>query len=363
MPQSEVIQGSFRRSFERAAARRPLPTRVVGSLAASQASIDRVVQRPSCMIAGSSSPERVKSWRRRGGWTGATGACRCRRVHQPRQRQFGLAHRQRPGPVHPRSEGIKGSPWWSLGVGLPQEAALTRGRGGRPGAFGPWPAASCHGPGIDGGCRAATGFAYPPHSCGSRGGTCGFRLRCSSVLIDSDHLAGVEGGNAERLRTSDSDPMRTCALGPESASILPKEARMSSDQRKLPLESSASASRRRALSRGWLSEGEADKRLGGSMTASEARRTGRILGVWVSEEGHYLYPEFQFSSEHALGAIKSLLQWLPKASGSGWDQVEWLYAPHPRLDARTPSETLLVDPEKVIVVAESQFTRNPDENW
>jgi hypothetical protein len=138
---------------------------------------------------------------------------------------------------------------------------------------------------------------------------------------------------------------------------------MSSDQRKLPLESSASASRRRALSRGWLSEGEADKRLGGSMTASEARRTGRILGVWVSEEGHYLYPEFQFSSEHALGAIKSLLQWLPKASGSGWDQVEWLYAPHPRLDARTPSETLLVDPEKVIVVAESQFTRNPDENW
>lgn len=138
---------------------------------------------------------------------------------------------------------------------------------------------------------------------------------------------------------------------------------MSNDQRKLPLESSASAARRRAISRGWLSEDEADKRLHGAMTASEARRAGRILGVWIPEEGHYLYPEFQFISEGALGAIQRLLEWLPKASGSGWDQVEWRYAPHPRLGARTPIEALSVDPEKVLAVAESQFTQNPDASW
>ena len=138
---------------------------------------------------------------------------------------------------------------------------------------------------------------------------------------------------------------------------------MSSDQRRLPLESKASAARRRALSRGWLSEDEANKRLDGPITASEARRACKILGVWVPEEGHYLYPEFQFSSEGTLGAIQRLLESLPRASGSGWDQVEWLYAPHPRLDARTPIEALSVDPEKVLAVAESQFTQNPDENW
>ena len=138
---------------------------------------------------------------------------------------------------------------------------------------------------------------------------------------------------------------------------------MSNDQRRPALESSASAARRRAISRGWLSADEADKRLHGHMTASEARRAGRILGVWVPEEGHYLYPEFQFNSGGALGAIQRLLEWLPNASGSGWDRVEWLYAPHPRLGSRTPIESLSVDPEKVIAVAVSQFTQNPDENW
>lgn len=138
---------------------------------------------------------------------------------------------------------------------------------------------------------------------------------------------------------------------------------MSNNQRRLPLESSASAARRRAMSSGWLPEAETDKRLLGPMTASAARRSGRILGVWEPEEGHYLYPEFQFSSEAALSAIKRLLEWLPNASGSGWDQVEWLYAPHPKLGGRTPVEVLSVDPERVLAVAENQFTQNPDECW
>ena len=138
---------------------------------------------------------------------------------------------------------------------------------------------------------------------------------------------------------------------------------MSNDQRKLPLESSASASHRRAISRGWLCEDQADERLDGPLTASEARRAGRILGVRVPEEGHYLYPEFQFSSEGSLSAIQRLLEWLPNASGSGWDQVEWLYAPHPKLGSRTPFEDISADPEMVIAVAENQFTQNPDASW
>ena len=107
-----------------------------------------------------------------------------------------------------------------------------------------------------------------------RSGERRFRSRLTTALV-------LTAAKPRSLATSASDAMRTCELGPESTSIHLNKARMLNDQRKLPLESKASAARRRALSRGSLSEDEANKRLDGPVTASEARRAGRILGVWV----------------------------------------------------------------------------------
>lgn len=138
---------------------------------------------------------------------------------------------------------------------------------------------------------------------------------------------------------------------------------MNSQRDGIPQETSASAARRRTLSQRWLSEAEVDAKLGGSLAATLARRAGKILGVWISDEGRYLYPDFQFGPQEPLEAMSVLLTWLPSASGSGWDQVEWLCSPHALLDKRTPAEVLLGDPRAVVTIAEREFSEDPDARW
>lgn len=131
----------------------------------------------------------------------------------------------------------------------------------------------------------------------------------------------------------------------------------------IPHETSASAARRHALSQRWLTEAEVDAKLGSNVAAALARRSGKSLGVWIADEGRYLYPDFQFGSQESLDAMAELLAWLPSATGSGWDQVEWLCAPHALLDGRTPAEVLLGDPRAVVAIAERQFSEDPDARW
>ena len=89
---------------------------------------------------------------------------------------------------------------------------------------------------------------------------------------------------------------------------------MTSAKQLLPPDSEASAARRRELSQGWLTESEADLRLGGRLAATAARRSRKILAVWIADKDMYLYPDFQFGSQRALDAMSELLPWLPRPS-------------------------------------------------
>ena len=138
---------------------------------------------------------------------------------------------------------------------------------------------------------------------------------------------------------------------------------MTSAKQLLPPDSEASAARRRKLSEGWLTESEADLKLGGHLAATAARRSGKVLAVWIADKEMYLYPDFQFGSQGALDAMSELLPWLPRTSGSGWDEIEWLYAPHALLAERPPAEVLVGDPRAVVEAAEREFTEDPDARW
>lgn len=94
--------------------------------------------------------------------------------------------------------------------------------------------------------------------------------------------------------------------------------------------------------RARLADGTASRcAVGGHLSAQKARRAKTLLAVWVAEEGVYRFPPFQPASPAVQAVLPELLEVLPATSGSGWDQIEWLFAPNALLGAKTQAEAIL----------------------
>jgi len=144
----------------------------------------------------------------------------------------------------------------------------------------------------------------------------------------------------------------------------------------LPPETAASAARRAALVREWLTADRVSTLLGStagntSHLASKLRREGRVLGVWVVGENRYRYPPWQFNDNGlVIAQMQPLLGLLRGPHGvaggratSGWEELEWLLAPNPFLESASPAERLEKEPQRVLTVAEQQFLEDPDARW
>ena len=136
----------------------------------------------------------------------------------------------------------------------------------------------------------------------------------------------------------------------------------------LPPDTPASAARRPELYGAWESEGFISQKL---PDLKALTNDGRVLAVWVREEGEHRYPDFQFDREGQLiSQMKPLLDLLrgpngltDEANQSGWLEVEWLYCPHVLLDGKLPADCFPTDPECVLATAREEFTPDFDSRW
>lgn len=133
------------------------------------------------------------------------------------------------------------------------------------------------------------------------------------------------------------------------------------------------AMQRQALAAQWLTAAQVSADLGsqaanGSHRASQLRRDGQLLGVYVSHPSpSYRYPTWQF---HRPGEPVYLLPEILRVlrdSGpferepdglrrtTGWGEVEWFLTPHALLDGAAPADVLRVAPERVLQAARTEF--------
>jgi uncharacterized protein (DUF2384 family) len=138
----------------------------------------------------------------------------------------------------------------------------------------------------------------------------------------------------------------------------------------LPAETEAAARRRSELAANWLRPADVSTLMGSTATSNPSqqamrlRKAGQLLGVWISSERGYRYPPFQFGADGRVRPeVAELLRLLPPGNGSGWSQIEWLYAPHPRLEGRRPVDLMADSPTRVMEVARKQFKGHPDAGW
>jgi hypothetical protein len=145
----------------------------------------------------------------------------------------------------------------------------------------------------------------------------------------------------------------------------------------LPDETDASAARREALLRSWLTAADVADRMGSRATnrgaiASRLRRDGELLGVWVVSENGYRHPDWQFdaNSRRPYPAMKDVLALLQGPGGpmhqratSGWEEVEWFLQPRASLGGSAPFELLASAPGKVIERAQLDAAEDPDASW
>jgi len=144
----------------------------------------------------------------------------------------------------------------------------------------------------------------------------------------------------------------------------------------LPEETPASAAARAALSADWLEPSAFEDllRLDGSksQTLSRPMESGRVLGVWLPEKEEFFYPEWQLTpSNEPLPVLAELLSLLRGPYGvaggertSGWEEIEWLTAPHALLGGSSPSTILAIDPKLVLDVAKQRFSSwSDDARW
>jgi hypothetical protein len=146
--------------------------------------------------------------------------------------------------------------------------------------------------------------------------------------------------------------------------------------RTLPKESPASVQARAEVSSDWLDPAAFNFRLtlnsrkGESLT--QLRESGCILGVWMPEKDNYLYPAWQLtSSGRPLPVFAELLLMLRSSYGvaegrptSGWEEIEWLVAPHALLEGCSPSSLLAIKPDLVLDAARQDFSSwSDDARW
>lgn len=133
----------------------------------------------------------------------------------------------------------------------------------------------------------------------------------------------------------------------------------------LPSDGSESVRRRSELAQTWLSEDEVLARLRIDLqTLTAWRRSRKLLAVWCAPEDRYLYPPCQFAGAMLIPEMESLLGYLDYGvTGSGWDEIEWLYAGNAYLDARRPADVFPEAPSEVLKVAQQQLTEDPGAGW
>ncbi|WP_313140346.1 hypothetical protein [Stenotrophomonas sp.] len=144
----------------------------------------------------------------------------------------------------------------------------------------------------------------------------------------------------------------------------------------LPEETPESAAARAALSADWLDPRAFEDllRLDGSkgQALSQLTQSGRALGVWLPEKEDFFYPAWQLTpSNEPVPVLAELLSLLRGPYGvtkgertSGWEEMEWLAAPHALLGNSSPSMMMATNPELVLDVATQQFSSwSADARW
>jgi|GEM_PF-1468880 len=145
----------------------------------------------------------------------------------------------------------------------------------------------------------------------------------------------------------------------------------------LPEETDASAAKREALLRSWLTAADVADQMGSKATnrgalASRLRRDGELLGVWVVSENGYRHPDWQFdaNSRRPYPAMKAVLALLRGPGGpmhqratSGWEEVEWFLQPRASLGGSAPYALLATAPERVIECANKDVAEGRDASW
>ncbi|OCG82137.1 hypothetical protein LMG667_19725 [Xanthomonas euvesicatoria] len=133
------------------------------------------------------------------------------------------------------------------------------------------------------------------------------------------------------------------------------------------------AAQRQTLAENWLTAAQVSARLGsqatnGSHRASQLRREGQLLGVYVPlPSPSYRYPTWQFGAdgqpvEHLTQILTVMRDHGPferepdgQRRTTGWGEVEWFHSPHVLLDGATPAQVLASDPARVLQAARTEF--------
>lgn len=123
-----------------------------------------------------------------------------------------------------------------------------------------------------------------------------------------------------------------------------------------------------ALAKDWPCAKQVNQLLGATAVDAEnklaiLRREGNLLGAWVGAEKLYRYPSFQFCEHGLKKQMKALLSILPADNGSGWGRIQWFYTPHALLQQRTPADVFKDEPDKIVEVAERQYSEGRDAGW
>lgn len=179
------------------------------------------------------------------------------------------------------------------------------------------------------------------------------------------------------LVSQDSDALRELlaklaeALPHASPSVTP------GDSDRLPLSTPAAVEAQRRAIAGWLDAYQAGSRIPGpskapDQRASRLRRLGKLLAVWVPEEGGFRFAPWQFDGAgNPHPRMAEVLTVLRGETGvaagqptSGWEELEWFLAPHALINGARPAELFVRDPDAVLALAREDFApENANAGW
>lgn len=183
-------------------------------------------------------------------------------------------------------------------------------------------------------------------------------------------FAGLQQSLSDRLAVVDGPAKKTEAT---SVALTDAATRLTSTLTPAQQILRDAAAQRQALAAQWLTAAQVSADLGsqaanGSHRASQLRRDGQLLGVYVSHPSpSYRYPTWQF---HRPGEVvyvlpeilRVLREYGPferESEGlrrtTGWGEVEWFLSPHALLDGATPADMLATDPDRVLQAARTEF--------
>lgn len=138
-------------------------------------------------------------------------------------------------------------------------------------------------------------------------------------------------------------------------------------------ETAASAQARADVAKDWLDADAFEALLNPDAlrgrTLKQCLQSDSVLGVWIAERKLYLFPPWQLDPAGTpltgLSAVLALLRGPYGISRheptSGWEEIEWLVAPHAVLSGAKPSEVLALDPYLVLDAAKQGFSSSSDD--